>query len=244
MLGSGRYEVASRIVQVGEHRIELLYVANLEALVDRDAVLRSDDPVEPPYWAYLWTGAIELACHLDAHHQCAGEAVLDVGCGLGLAGIVAALKGARVAFLDRDPDALAFAAASARRNGCHPVGLCQADFTVDNLGCRFDLILAAEVLYDSAAFTPLLRFFSAHLKPGGTLILADAHRTDTRSFYEALTSSGYRFTTRTSRVREERLPVAIDMVTAQRSGDADPARRQSGEARIAIAQGGRSSEEG
>ena len=243
-LGSGRHEFASRIVRVGRHRIELLHVANLEALVDREAVLRSDDPVEPPYWAHLWTGAIELALHLDGHHQCAGQAVLDVGCGLGLVGIVAAVKGARVTFLDRDPDALAFAAASAERNGCRPAGLRQADFTRDNLGWRFDLILAAEVLYDAAAFIPLVRFFSAHLKSGGTVILADAHRTDTRAFYDALTSSGYRFTTRTISVREERLPLAIDIVTARRIEGGDPTGRQIGAAGMAISQGDRSGEKG
>ena len=223
-LRSERYEVATRIVLTGKHHIELLDVANLEALVDREAVLRSVDPVEPPYWAHLWTGAIELARHLDAHHQCAEQNVLDLGCGLGLVGIVAALEGARVTFLDRDADALAFAAASAELNGCRPVALCQIDFTRENLGRRFDLILAAEVLYDAAAFTPLIRFFTMHLSSGGSVMLADAHRTDTRAFYDALTACGYCFTVQRTTVREERLPLAVDIVTARRSGDGGPAR--------------------
>ena len=223
-LSSERYEVATRRVRVGKHHVELLGVANLEVLVDREAVLRSVDPVEPPYWAHLWTGAIELARHLDAHHQCARENVLDLGCGLGLVGIVAALGGARVTFLDRDADALAFAAASAELNGCRPASLCQVDFTTENLGRRFDLILAAEVLYDAAAFTPLIRFFTMHLWSGGAVMLADAHRTDTRAFYDALTASGYCFTVQQTTVREERLPLAVDIVTARRSRDGCPAR--------------------
>jgi 2-polyprenyl-3-methyl-5-hydroxy-6-metoxy-1,4-benzoquinol methylase len=131
-----------------------------------------------------------------------------------------------VTFLDRDADALAFAAASVERNGCRPAALCQVDFTRENLGRRFDLILAAEVLYDAAAFTPLVRFFTRHLWFGGAVMLADAHRTDTRAFYHALTASGYCFTVRRTTVREERLPLAVDIVTARRSRDSDLARRQ------------------
>lgn len=213
-----RYQAGTRLVAVGRRQVQLFDVANLEALVDREAVLRCEDPVEPPYWAHLWTGAIELARHLDAHYQCEGKHVIDLGCGLGLVGIVAALNGAQVTFLDRDPDGLAFAAASAERNGCRPAALCQADFTRDSLEGRFDLILAAEVLYDAAAFVPLVRFFTLHLAYDGTVLLADAHRTDTRAFYDALAASGYRFTRRATSVREERLPLAIDIVTAQHGG--------------------------
>jgi predicted nicotinamide N-methyase len=212
----GRYGVASNSVRVGSREIELLRVADLEALVDRDALIRADDPDDPPYWAHLWTGAIELARHVDSQERCAGLDVLDVGCGLGLVGIVAALNGGRVTFLDREADALAFAAANAERNGCRPEALCQADFTTACLDRRFELILGAEVLYDAAAFAPLVQFLTGHLVPMGRVVIADAYRTDTRAFYVALTAAGYCISRRTVRAREERLPVVVDVATAYR----------------------------
>jgi ribosomal protein L11 methyltransferase len=50
--------------------------------------------------------------------DCAGLTVLDYGCGSGVLGIAAALKGAvRVISVDNDPQALLATAENARRNG-------------------------------------------------------------------------------------------------------------------------------
>jgi predicted nicotinamide N-methyase len=212
---------AIRIVPVGRHCVELAVVDDLEALVDREALLRAEDPADPPYWAHLWTGAIELARYVEARRSCVGLRVLDLGCGLGLVGIVASIEGARVTFLDRDADALAFAARSAQRNACREVAFRQCDFTTDALGETFDLILAAEVLYDVATWAALSRFLAAHLRPGGVAILADAHRTQTAGFYDALAAAQCAFRTERLAAREEGLPLAVDIVTVRttRSGD-------------------------
>ena len=53
-------DAAIRIVPVGRHHVQLAVVDDLEALVDREALLRAVNPADPPYWAYLWTGAVEL----------------------------------------------------------------------------------------------------------------------------------------------------------------------------------------
>jgi predicted nicotinamide N-methyase len=212
---------AIRIVPVGRHRVQLAVVDDLEAFVDREALLRAEDPDDPPYWAHLWTGAIELARYVEARRPCAGLRVLDLGCGLGLVGIVASLEGARVTFLDRDADALAFAARSAERNACRWVAFRQNDFTTDALGETFDLILGAEVLYDTATWAALSRFLAAHLGPGGVAILADAHRTQTAGFYEALATAHCSFRTERVAAREEGLPLAVDIVTVGTAGSGD-----------------------
>ena len=45
------------------------------------------------------------------------DRVLDLGCGAGVVGIVAAMKGAEVVLLDKDPEALVAAEANAARHG-------------------------------------------------------------------------------------------------------------------------------
>ena len=214
----GGYPVAIRAIQIGKRTIELAVVADLESLVDREAILRGDGP-EPPYWAYLWTGAVELARQLEEGDVCAGREVLDLGCGLGLVGVVAGLAGGRVTFLDRETDALRFAAMNARRNDAVPCAIVYGDFTRDRLERRFDLILGAEVLYEAVAFGPLVDFIDAHLAPGGAAWFADAHRTDTRGFHGALAAAGYEVDVEELDRREEGLPLRIDILRVRRRAE-------------------------
>ncbi len=60
-----------------------------------------------PYWAELWPSAIGLAHYLDRDVSLRGKHVLELGCGLGLLGVIAARDGARVLCTDYEPDALA-----------------------------------------------------------------------------------------------------------------------------------------
>lgn len=215
-----RYRVAARPVSTGRRTVSILQVENIEALVDRATLLRGDDPREPPYWAYLWTGAVELARWIDTEHALAGRRALDLGCGLGLVGVVAALNGAEVTFLDREAEALKFAAANAHRNDVRSVVFRQGDFTRDRIGGRFDVILGAEVLYDRDSFAPLVRFLDHHMAPGGTVLLADARRMGTAAFYADLEASGYGIDRVTVHTREEGLPLRVDLVAARHAGGA------------------------
>ena len=84
-----------------------------EALLTDEAFAREEFL---PYWADLWPSAIELA-HVVAGWDLAGASVLELGCGLALPGIAAALRGGDVTVSDWSPDALVFAADNAERNG-------------------------------------------------------------------------------------------------------------------------------
>src|SRR5689334_7425958 len=166
-------------VDVGDDRVRLAIVADLERHVDRDALLRADDPPEPPYWAHCWSGARVLAERVPSN---AGH-VLEIGCGLGLPGVVATRRGARVVFADRVAAPLAFVRASLGANGVD-AGLVVADVLAAPWRDAFDVVLAAEVLYDRAVFARLAAALRAALAPGGFVLLADGHRIDTAEFYD------------------------------------------------------------
>ena len=77
------------------------------ALADPDALLddltqaefdRNDGRM--PYWAVLWPSAMALATAVLGSEFPAGRRVLDLGCGLGLAGLAALHRGSDVTFLD------------------------------------------------------------------------------------------------------------------------------------------------
>lgn len=208
------YEAEAVELTIGRRRLTLLRVKDLERWVDREALLRDDAP-EPPYWAHLWTGALVLARYLEAEVECYGLSVLDLGCGLGLTGIVASLKSGRVTFADKEPEALAFAALNARANNCRLFETRLLDFTRDTLGQRFSLILGAEILYDRSSFPPLAEFLARHLTPGGYALLADARRTRTEEFYHYLGKAGLLWTREEKIEWEDSLPLHVSIVTVR-----------------------------
>jgi predicted nicotinamide N-methyase len=176
------YDARLAPVAVGSDSVALWQVDDLERYVDRQALLAADDAPEPPYWAHLWSGARVLA---EAVPRTLGRA-LELGCGLGLPGLAAACRGARVTFVDRERAPLAFVRASARANRLGAVDVVAADFTAGAVRGAFELVLAAEVLYDRARFPAIAGAIAAALAPGGLALVADGARIDTRDFYPAL----------------------------------------------------------
>src|SRR5947207_2301576 len=70
-----------------------------------------------PYWADLWPASRMLAKAILREPWTPGTEALEVGCGLGLPGIVALSMGLKMTFSDYDACALRFAADNARLNG-------------------------------------------------------------------------------------------------------------------------------
>lgn len=199
-------------VAVGCDRVPLWQVEDLEAHVDRDALLRDDDGAEPPYWAHLWSGARLLAAAVPRR---AGR-VLELGCGLGLPALTAARRGADVIAIDHEPTALAFVRASARSGGVGGLRVVAADFRNLPLVGRFDLVLLAEVLYDRAAFDGLARSLTQILAPRGEALLTDGRRIDTTAFYDRLPAWGLRCAATEFVVTEEGSPVRVRLARITR----------------------------
>jgi len=190
------YPATLAVVRTSTASSPVYTVADLETLVDRGALLRGE--AEPPYWAYPWTGSRVLAEYVTRWIDLRGRRVLEIGCGLGIAGLAAAAGGADVVFVDAAPPALAFVRASLRANRLDAATIC-ADFRKLAASARFDCILAAEVAYDPPTFGDLAATLGRHLTLAGTALVADGFRTDTRPLYRAL--GEHRLTTRAVEVQ-------------------------------------------
>ena len=205
----GGFDAVRTDVVVGSDRVALWCVEDLERYVDREALLRADDPPEPPYWAYCWCGARVLAERVPRN---AGR-VIELGCGLGLPGLIAARRGADVVFTDQLAPPLAFVAASLAANGLVARGCVVADLGRPAWRAAFDLVLASEVLYDRAAFVRIATALRDMLAPGGQALLADGHRIDTTDFYAVAEAAGLVAVREDVRVVEEGLPTTITIAT-------------------------------
>jgi predicted nicotinamide N-methyase len=175
--------------------LEAWTVSDLEARVDAQELLRNRSGAEPPYWALVWIGARAVAARMLETPPARGSKVLDLGCGLGLSGLAAGRGGAHVLFADYMDDALAFARASAIHHGLERFETRNVDFTTASLKETFDLILAADIVYQPDDYGPLVDFLDAHLADSGELLLTESLRADAKKVVGALEERGMRRTT-------------------------------------------------
>ncbi|HVN84645.1 MAG TPA: methyltransferase [Candidatus Binatia bacterium] len=158
--------------------IRLLRVGNLDQLVDGSALLSNSAVPEPPYWAHLWPSARVLAQMLSAEGpRLRGRRVIEVGCGLGLPGLVAARCGASVVLTDRNQQAITFAGRSVARNRLSAVVL-SMDWRASPLRASFDLCLVADATYDPSTNDHLVEFAERHLAPDGEVWVAESVRAE------------------------------------------------------------------
>lgn len=159
------------------------------------------DYLHLPYWAELWDSALAmgqllierygvgeetrrqgdkvtkgadpgLPCHPVTPPPCR---ILDLGCGMGFPGMVAASLGCEVLFADLEPPALLFAQLNSV--GYHPPARTrQLNWQTAQLGERFDLIMGADILYERKQWDFLEPFWRSHLAAGGSVILGEPGR--------------------------------------------------------------------
>jgi predicted nicotinamide N-methyase len=125
---------------------------------DADALLTEEafDREEfMPYWAELWASGRALASVVYAR-SLRGASVLELGCGLALPSFAAAAAGGRVTASDWSPSALELARANAVRNEVEVSTLELDWFAPPESLPWFDLVIAADVLYEARNGAALL----------------------------------------------------------------------------------------
>jgi predicted nicotinamide N-methyase len=132
-------------------------------------------PLDPAYWSFCWGSGLALARFLiRAPHWVRERTVIDLGAGSGVAGIAAALAGARrVIACDTDPDALLATRCNAELNGVSLEVTDTLPVSADARPLRADILLMADVLYDRGNL-PLLEVAQRH---AGEILVADSRVT-------------------------------------------------------------------
>jgi predicted nicotinamide N-methyase len=135
-----------------------------------------------PCWSVLWRSGVALAQELDGA-PLRGVRVVELGCGLAVPSLAAARAGAQVLATDDAPEALALAERNADENDLR-LATALADWSQpDELLQRgpFDVVLAADVLYERASVAALLDLLP-HLAP--EVWIADPGRPPAAAFLE------------------------------------------------------------
>jgi predicted nicotinamide N-methyase len=160
--------------------LQVLRPRDAEALLDERAFEHEEFL---PYWAELWPSGVALARRVAAR-ALKGARVLELGCGLGLPSLAAALAGGRALATDWSPQAMDLLRVNAEHNGAELetaiVDWKEPAAIVDR--APWDLVLGADLLYERRNVEPLLVLLPRLLGARGELWLADPGRAPAEEF--------------------------------------------------------------
>jgi predicted nicotinamide N-methyase len=173
-------ELVEETVRAGPLQLRILRPPNADTLID-EARFGEDEFM--PYWAELWASGVSLAAAVAAR-DLRGARVLELGCGLGLPSVAAALSGASVLATDWAPEALEVTRRNAERNGALVETLLVDWSAPEPLLERapFELVLCADVLYEPRNVDALLALLP---RLGAEVLLGEPGRPTAARFFEA-----------------------------------------------------------
>jgi predicted nicotinamide N-methyase len=148
------------------------------------------DPVDPmrnfPLWSKIWPASLILADYMAQLPADPNKKFLEIGCGIGLVGIIATKMGHDLTMTEYDPHALKFACANAQINNCSNLKIKRLNWHQTRLGEQFNGIIGSEVLYKKKDFPSLLELFKTCLKRDGEVILVEEMRKTDLEFYKIM----------------------------------------------------------
>ncbi|HMO14319.1 MAG TPA: methyltransferase [Pirellulaceae bacterium] len=205
---SRSYEIHERTLRFGSTDFHFWALVDPNTLLD-EVTLQASHAELPwqPYWGQLWDathGLCEELMHLDLEDR----TVLDLGCGLGIAGAVAASRGARVLLADNAIPALDFA-----KLNCwlwrDQTKVQFLDWNTDDLQQKFDLIVGADIVYDSTAIPGLSRFLRKHVACDSRILLSETYRVMTDDLIKLFRQDRWKIRERTCPPQLDRRKVRI-----------------------------------
>ena len=198
-----RFVIAGLPVALGAGPVVIEKPRNPDDLISEDDYVHDE---RLPYWADIWPASVVLANYVESNARAevargsgrvgavGGEQApraLELGCGLGLVTIAAIRAGYVTTATDYYEDATLFTA----RNAVSATGTEPALRMVDwralpaDLG-TFDLVLAADVLYERTYAALVAETLRRTIAAGGRALLADQGRVALSSFLEEATARG------------------------------------------------------
>jgi predicted nicotinamide N-methyase len=174
-----RLDLVEASVVLPGRTLTTLRPRSAEALLDEEAF---DHEEFLPYWAELWGSGEELSEEI-AERDVSGLRVVELGCGLALPSLTAAVGGAHVLATDWAPDAIELVRENARRNKleleAEVVRWSEPRVLLER--APWDLVLAADVLYERRNVDELLELLP---RLGDTVLLAEPGRPHAQAFFE------------------------------------------------------------
>lgn len=194
----GAYDSLAREYELGEchhtfggRAFSFLSVLDSYALLDRISPEEFQRDEKMPYWAEIWPASLALSEFLVEKVPLRGSRAVEIGAGVGPVSVVAAAAGASVLATDYCEEALRFISYNALKNAVR-VEVALLDWREIAVDEQFDLLLAADVLYERGNLLPVINAIDTLLKPGGVAYIADPRRRLAEQFLELAHENDFR----------------------------------------------------
>ncbi|MGH2348365.1 MAG: class I SAM-dependent methyltransferase [bacterium] len=184
-----RFDITTTHVEIRGEQFSIVHPKDAETLID-EAAFRRDERL--PYWADVWPASVALARAVRAMDG-AEKTLLELGCGVGLVATAALRAGFDVTATDYYEDALAFARLNCAAHSDHSLKTTILDWRhLPDAIQAFDVVAAADVLYERAYGPVVARTIATTLTEGGRALIADPGRVGSPAFFDALHNVGLR----------------------------------------------------
>ena len=190
---AAEYDLAETNYSFGGHSFSFLSVRDSYALLDRISPEEFVKDEQMPYWAEIWPSAITLSSFIAEELPVEGLRVVEIGSGVGMASVVAAWKGASVLVTDYSLEALRFVRYNALKNKVLLESE-RLDWRLVQCSEKFDLLFAADVLYERVNLLPIVTAIDKLLKPDGVAYIADPRRRLAEQFLELAVENNFSIT--------------------------------------------------
>ena len=178
-------------LEIGQLKVQLAQIKDPEKLFDELLSKSKNHPdvinENIPYWGELWPSAIGLSQFITENSNLIhGKNILEIGCGLGLPGIVASLLGGNVILSDYLHVALQYAEYNWKLNITTLPELKLLDWrSIENVS-PVDVLLASDIAYESKSFVPIILALKSLVKKDGIILLSEPNRVFAKKFFKDL----------------------------------------------------------
>lgn len=184
-------QLARQTLSIADHEIMIELPSSQDQVLEEAIQCeRSGSSDWDPYWGSLWATAPKTAAMILRQPWPTRLKALELGCGIGVAGIAALIAGHDVTFADHASSAVRLAVSNAALNGFSNMAGMVFDWQQPTTD-QFDFILASDVLYDAAGHEPLLSTLQAMLSHHGVVWIGDPGRVNAPRFAELAVRHGW-----------------------------------------------------
>jgi len=171
------YDVQETDYRVEGHTLKFFTPRQIDRFINQDDLFTGF-----PLWSKIWEATGVLSLHLSTIKPDPDKRWLEIGAGMGIAGLVAAKMGHKMTITEYNKDAINFAKANALLNNIDNVDIRELDWNQPLIEGKFDYIIGSEVVFKEEDIMGIYLLFQHYLKPFGTIILAEGMRRTTMTF--------------------------------------------------------------